>query len=542
MRRSLFSLVFFVSFPLFASTPDLFPRPIAIEPAVLFWTRIYTEVGTNGGLVHDQENLEIVYSVLRFNEDISSKDRAKQIEQAKKQLREALVKLSSGRRESLTSFEKDVLDAWPTDITNDRLRRAADNIRFQLGQADRFRAGVARSGMWRDYMRTTFLGYDVPLELTALPHVESSFDPEAYSKVGAAGIWQFTRSTGRLFMRVDHVVDERMDPFRATHAAARLLKRNHEITQSWPLAITAYNHGAQGMLRAKQRVGTDQIDEIIEKYDGRSFGFASRNFYVAFLAALQVDSDPHRFFNDLEILPPITPVIFETPGFLKAHTLAETVGLDIHTLRKNNLALRDPIWSGNKLIPKGYTVYLYGDRISDKGTVLAKLDKADVLVDQNPDVSHTVGRGDTLWRISRLYKVTVGQLISANNLSHRNKLRLGQTIVLPTVSEPRVVVAAEQTITKHANPIRILASKNGDKSAYRVRRGDTIISLARRFGLTPGELKALNKLRGSRIVAGQSLIVKKDNTGVGSTATLSTAGSVSNSGKGEPTLAVNHPL
>lgn len=543
MRRSLFTIIFFVSFPLFADIPDLFPRPVAIEPAVLFWTRIYTEVGTNGGLVHDQENLEIVYTVLRFDKGISNKDRAKQIKQIKKSIRKTLLKLSSGQRDSLTSFEKDVLDAWPSDITNDRLRRAANNIRFQLGQADKFRAGVARSGMWRDYMRTTFSGYDVPSELTALPHVESSFNPEAYSKVGAAGIWQFTRSTGRLFMRVDHIVDERMDPFRATHAAARLLKRNHEITQSWPLAITAYNHGAEGMLRAKQRVGTDQIDEIIGKYDGRSFGFASRNFYVAFLAALQVDSDPHRFFDNLEISPPITPVTFETPGFLKAQTLAETMGLDIHTLRKNNQALRDPIWSGNKLIPKGYKVYLYGDGILDKGTVLAKLDKENVQADQNPDISHTVGRGDTLWRISRLYKVTVGQLLSANNLSPRQKLRLGQTIVLPTASTPNVVAAAVQTIPKQANPIRISVSKNENKSAYRVRRGDTIISIARRYGLTPRDLITLNKLRGSRIVAGQSLIVKKDDTGYDSTAVLNTTASGRDIGKKvESTLADNRPL
>ena len=95
MRRSLFTLVFFVSFPLLAGTPDLFPRPVAIEPAVLFWTRIYTEVGTNGGLVHDQENLEVVYRVIRFDEGLSSKDRAKQIEQVKQNLRETLLKLSN---------------------------------------------------------------------------------------------------------------------------------------------------------------------------------------------------------------------------------------------------------------------------------------------------------------------------------------------------------------------------------------------------------------------------------------------------------------
>ena len=84
----------------------------------------------------------------------------------------------------------------------------------------------------------------VPRELVALPHVESSFNPRAYSHVGAAGLWQFMRSTGRRYMRVDDVVDERMDPHKASVAAARLLGFNYRQIDSWPLAITAYNHGA----------------------------------------------------------------------------------------------------------------------------------------------------------------------------------------------------------------------------------------------------------------------------------------------------------
>ena len=126
----------------------------------------------------------------------------------------------------------------------------------------------------------------LPPELAALPHVESSFDPTAYSKVGAAGLWQFMRSTGRRFLRIDSTVDERLDPFRETEAAAQLLSYNYRLLGSWPLAITAYNHGAEGMRRARDELGTDDIARIVHDYHSPSFGFASRNFYVSFLAAL----------------------------------------------------------------------------------------------------------------------------------------------------------------------------------------------------------------------------------------------------------------
>ena len=157
-------------------------------------------------------------------------------------------------------------------------------MRFQLGQADRFRAGLIRAGAWEDYIRQTLTDMDLPVELVALPHVESSYNPLAYSRVGAAGMWQLTRSTGRRYLRVDSVVDERLDPFRATVAAARLLEHNHDVTGTWPLAITAYNHGAAGMRRAVRKLGTNEITTIVRQYRSRTFGFSSRNFYPAFLS------------------------------------------------------------------------------------------------------------------------------------------------------------------------------------------------------------------------------------------------------------------
>jgi membrane-bound lytic murein transglycosylase D len=180
--------------------------------------------------------------------------------------------------------------------------RARHRVRCQIGQRDRFRAGLVRSGAYIDQMRAIFSAHGLPADLAFLPHVESSFNTNAYSKFGAAGMWQFTRSTGKRFMTVDYVLDERRDPIVAAQAAARLLKENHDRLGSWPLAITAYNHGAAGMQRAKAAHG--DYPAIFTSYKGRTFKFASRNFYSEFLAARRVASDYRRYFGDLALAAP----------------------------------------------------------------------------------------------------------------------------------------------------------------------------------------------------------------------------------------------
>ncbi len=180
-----------------------------------------------------------------------------------------------------------------------RLAQAADDVRFQLGQSDRFRAGLQRAGLWESHIAQTLAARGLPPEIAALPHVESSFQPTAMSKAGAAGMWQFIRSTGRRYLRIDGAVDERLDPYRSTEAAAQLLSYNYRLLGSWPLAITAYNHGAEGMRRARDQLGTDDIVRIVRQYQSPTFGFASRNYYCSFLAALRLDRDPEKYFGNV---------------------------------------------------------------------------------------------------------------------------------------------------------------------------------------------------------------------------------------------------
>src|SRR5690606_8235566 len=178
-------------------------------------------------------------------------------------------------RGQLSEEQRRVLALWPEGVTRDTLARAADNIRFQQGLSDRFRAGLVRAGRYRAHVHAEFTRLGIPVELAALPHVESSYNPDARSHVGASGIWQFTRDTGRRYLQIDHILDERNDPYLATVAAGKLLAYNHSITGNWPMAITAYNHGLAGVRRAMRKFGDTAYVDILRRYDGRAFGFAS---------------------------------------------------------------------------------------------------------------------------------------------------------------------------------------------------------------------------------------------------------------------------
>src|SRR5690606_8117631 len=231
------------------------PRPASIEPRVRFWTRVYSEVETNEGFIHDNRDLGVVYDVVRWPKGTPESQASAIYEGAKRRYAAIVRRLAEAPHDGLTAEERRVLALFPPGVSRARLAQAAEGVRFQRGQADKFRDGVIRSGQWEAYIRQVFRDRGLPLELALLPHVESSFNPLAYSKVGAAGLWQFMPSTGRMFkLRVDRVMDERFDPWRATEAAAALLANNHRVTGTWPLALIAYNHGPGGPLRAKKEL------------------------------------------------------------------------------------------------------------------------------------------------------------------------------------------------------------------------------------------------------------------------------------------------
>ena len=269
-----------------------FERPESLQPAIAFWTRVYSEVDSLSGFIHDSSNLRIVYETLEFNWYDSGQVQDQQIEKAVQRYQSTLQVLASGKRTGLTAREKKVLALWGKQVSAATLQAAAERIRFQRGQKDRIRDGIVRAGAWENRIRRMLRDAGLPEQLAALPHVESSYNPYVESHAGAVGLWQFTLFTGRHYLRVDNVVDERVDPVKATDGAVRLLKKYYSRLNSWPLTITAYNHGLSGVRRAVQETGSTDIGVIVQNYTGPRFGFASRNYYAAFLAAADVLQQP----------------------------------------------------------------------------------------------------------------------------------------------------------------------------------------------------------------------------------------------------------
>jgi len=438
--KPLLLLVFLISCD-FSVADETFPLPPELQPDVDFWIDVFTNYGNDEGVLHDNRNLAIVYDRLAIPENLGRRERQRRVEKRRKVLQTVLRSLASGKRGKLSAEEARVLALWPADVSNNTLSDAAGRIRYQQGLKNRFRQGLQRSGRWRDHVNREFSALNIPIEIAALPHVESSYNPDARSHVGASGIWQFTRSTGRRYMRVDHVVDERNDPFTATRAAGRLMAYNHSITGNWPMAITAYNHGLGGVRRAMREYGDTAYVDILRNYDGRTFGFASRNFYVAFVAAKEVDQNVDTYFPGLIAEKPTNYSVATLVSYVSVPGLTKALGTTPPMLAQHNPALQATVWQESKYLPKGYELRFPADGLQQPlSQVLASLPAEVVFSKQLPDMFHRVARGDTLSQIAETYDTRVSTLVALNGLGSSHRIRAGQQLRLPAAGPAPVVV------------------------------------------------------------------------------------------------------
>lgn len=472
------SLLLPLANPALAQTQNLFPRPPELEQAIHFWTQVYTEIDNDHGFIHDRNHLNVIYEVITLPNTLDRQATKEQIQSREQHYQTILLQLTTGKHKNLTKEERRVLALWPRNISDEKLQAAATRIRFQRGQSNRFRKGLIRAGTYTPFILKTLDSLNLPQELAVLPHVESSFNPTARSHAGAVGLWQFTRPTGLRFLHINRLVDERLDPFKATVAAARLLKHNYEITGTWPLAITAYNHGLSGMQRAEKQLGTSDIVAIRQHYQSPTFGFASRNFYVAFLAALEVNAKAKYYFGPFQPDKPQKSEVIMLSSFVPIKALERALGLNKTTLRKSNPALLPTIWKGKKYVPQGYQLRVPCLPSCRGGTMIARLAPWERFYKQAPDRFHLVQRGQTLSRIAQHYGIKVQKLAKLNKLSDPSHIRIGQRLRLPL---PAI-------------------------GHYTVQRGDTLSKIARRFNIALQTLLEVNEITDKhQIYVGQHL-------------------------------------
>ena len=407
---------------------EFFPVYDLIKPNVTFWTNIFTKHTRGQALVHDMGDLSRIYEELKLNPTKSKKAALANKATKKKALekyRVILLALSKGKIPE-TSLEKKVAALFPNKTKPVAFKLAAKRLRVQTGLKEHFMEGVIRSGALIDEFKMIFRSYGLPEDLAYLPCLESAYDVQTYSKYGAAGLWQFTSYTGKLFMDINYVVDQRRDTLVSTHGAAQLLKRNHEKLQNWPMAITAYNHGLYGMSRAKNKHKT--YPAIYTEYSSRSFKFASRNFYPEFIAARQVAKNYVEYYGNITLDKPGQQTRYKVKGFIAARDLVRTLPMDWETLQVMNPALRKPVFDGRKYIPPGQTLYL-PKHISSE--LLDKTLRPLYRTAQRSTPFHRVVRGDTAGGIANAYKVPLKNLIALNGLGKKAVICVGQTLKIP---------------------------------------------------------------------------------------------------------------
>jgi peptidoglycan lytic transglycosylase D len=372
-RRLLSSIIVVWWLAVPAGAQTRFPTE-GLEPRIDFWTQVFTRYGADDIVVHDRFHVNLIYAVA---DDDTVEQSVRNVKDGLRQIRDRLSAAGQLSDAGL-KIRQAIVDAG-LEPSAPLLDELMDRIHTQRGVKERFRAGIIRSGRYLESFQKTMEDRDVPATLALLPLVESSYE-NARSSAAAVGVWQFTRATSSQYLRVSRRVDERLDPLKSAHAAAKLLKDNYDALGAWPLAITAYNHGRGGMLRAKNIHGSD-LPTIINEYRGPVFGYASMNFYTEFLAAAEVYERRAEYFGPLELDRPLGPPPVKA------------------IMAKANAARRPPTNAAGS------------NRTVSRTT------------------SYTVRRGDTLTDVARRFGTSIRHLMTRNKLAG-HAIYAGQILVV----------------------------------------------------------------------------------------------------------------
>ena len=343
----------------------LFEVPEGLKDRVAFWLDIYTKYTTDQGVIHDKMFIDHVYATVDFGpimrdptKNIFQKEklRKKLVDDKKAEIASRIRRLHG--RKTPEGLEGEDLRYWKLFETVKDADKFVEGsqparIRFQQGQRDRFILGIFHSGRYLREMEKIFREEGLPVEITRLPFVESSFNIRARSRVGASGIWQFMPRTARQYMKIGRDIDERNDPWRATQASARLLRQNYMMLKSWPLALTGYNHGPYGIRAIVNKTGTNDIVQIIRTYSSRSFGFASENFYACFLAALEAEKNARKYFGNVKWGQELAAVELRATRSMPYKTLLEIFDRDESALELANPHFTSVVRTGRASIPAG---------------------------------------------------------------------------------------------------------------------------------------------------------------------------------------------
>ncbi|MDP3293231.1 MAG: LysM peptidoglycan-binding domain-containing protein [Nevskia sp.] len=504
-----------------------FPTPSLIKPRVAFWKQVFADWSEHNSALHTKDDVSKVFTVLDFradaavlspNELAAKKNREEKAARAEleESLRALQARIDGGEvinPNLLPADQARIVALFGNDQDPKRYENAAEDLRFQRGLRERTQHALEISGRYLPEMERIFTGYGLPTRLTRLPLVESSFNVDAYSKAAAAGLWQFIPSSARIYMRLNNVVDDRRDPWTSTDAAARHLRDDYDSLGSWPLALTAYNHGRTGMVKGLREVNGTTLTDLIERYKAKSFGFASSNFYAEFIAASEIERDYRSHYGELQREPLLRFDTVRTHDYVPYDTLRKLAGADDEEFHRLNPAFRPEVVNGRLRVPPDHEI-----RVPSGAGQRFEIAYATLTPDQRHDSqirfysTHVVSRGDSLGKIAKRYGVSSKDILVANNIGNGSKLRKGQSLQIPT-GDDRLVAAVEakpaavRSVKVKAEAPNLSAAKAAAQHrTHRVRSGQTLGAIAKRYRTSIDKLQELNGFGESHVLRAGSTI------------------------------------
>jgi membrane-bound lytic murein transglycosylase D len=437
-----------------------YPTTSPLTDHMAFWIELFTEVGGDEAVIHDAEDLRIVYTKIQLTPNRLRNRRL--MDSAQKNIEHLLKSIADKNFNTLTENEMEVLSNIPRPRTVAQISQLRYQVRAQQGLRDLFRKSLERSGRYLGMIRNIFREHGLPAELSYLPHVESAFDVYATSKYGAAGIWQFTHQTGKQYLHISHTVDERRDPEKSTRAAAKLLKNNFNKLQDWALATTAYNHGPAGIQRLIKKHQTRKLEELI-RFSGPRFGFASKNFFVSFQAARYVAERAYQYFPDVIPDAPLQSEAVQVPEPLFLYQLLNLhPTLTLSQVIEYNPALRPAVIQNERPLPRGYPLRVPPSEKNLLAKSFPLLPPRTLSVPepapptsppQKPVIPYVwvqVKNGQSLVGLAREYQTTTLELRRKNQL--RGNIKTGDWVLVPYSPSPVTLPSAPQPETTAPPP------------------------------------------------------------------------------------------
>ncbi|MFZ5863622.1 MAG: LysM peptidoglycan-binding domain-containing protein [Nitrospirota bacterium] len=366
---------------------------------------------------------------------------------------------------------------------------------FNTRIRDKTELWLSRSGRYLPLMRQIFRENNLPEDLVFVALIESGFNPYAYSRARAVGPWQFMKGTGKKYrLRIDEWIDERRDPVKSTHAAAAYLKDLYAMFNSWPLALASYNAGEGRVGRAMKRSQADDFWDLRTTHYLRP---ETRNYVPKFMAATIIAKNPEKYGFTLNYHEPLRfdEVVIDRPTDLKL--IAKTAGVPYEAVKELNPELKQSV------TPIDYENYRLKLPFGTKATFqenFANIPEWEKTV----WVKHTVRRGETLASIAKKFGTTTSTLRDINHLK-RSSVRGGAKILVPTGNRS----IEEESVSSSVANAALVVEEPLDAAKplrYRVRRGDTLWGIAKRFNTTVAKIREWNGLGArSPIRAGQRL-------------------------------------